>query len=300
MSDTGSTRAKPLLVLGACLAGAAASFVGGVALFAYCATRPPRRRRQAKAIDDLICEDVEFPASDGTPLRGWFLPAARPRAAILLCHGYRGNREHLIPHARFLRAAGYSCLLFDFRAAGESKGSVCTFGYVEALDVRGAIHFLLHREDTSDLPIGGLGLSMGGVALMMAAQSAPELRAVVAEGIYPSLGQAIARRCQLMFGRMGTLVEPIVMEVVRRQIGAHPNEISPLSISAQLQDFPTLFIHAGADRFLDDEHAEAFLDRAAGPKALWRSGDASHCRAVEADPETYASQVLEFFSAHGL
>ena len=62
--------------------------------------------------------------------------------------------------ARTLHQAGFATVLFDFRAQGESRGNLCTFGYLEALDVRGAVRYLQERPDTAGLPIAGLGLSI--------------------------------------------------------------------------------------------------------------------------------------------
>jgi fermentation-respiration switch protein FrsA (DUF1100 family) len=147
--------------------------------------------------------------------------------------------------------------------------------------------------------MAGLGLSMGAVALILAAAEAPDLRAVVADGMYPSLTQAIARRCDLLFGPMGPLARQVVNHVVRRQFGVDPAAIAPLDLVAELEDRPTLYIHSDRDIYVDVAHAEAFLDRSLEPKALWRS-NARHCRAIEADPEGYARQVLDFLAEHGL
>jgi alpha-beta hydrolase superfamily lysophospholipase len=278
----------------------ALAVAGGTALFAHLALRPWRRRR-AEGMEELPHEAVRFPALDGTPLRGTFVPAVGvPRGVVILCHGYLMRRRGLVPYARFLRAAGYSCLLFDFRAWGESEGDLCTLGFQEKLDVRGAVGYLRGREDTRDLPVAGFGLSMGGVALILAAAEEPELRAIVADGIYPSLAQAIARRCELVFGPAARLAEPIVNGVIRRQLGADPAAVDVLSAVAQLDDRPTFFIHADRDIYLTPEDAEALLAHSSEPKALWRVANAPHCRAFKADPRGYERQVLHFLAAHGL
>jgi uncharacterized protein len=281
-------------------AAIAAAFVGGLALFTHGALRPPRKRRRMGDPDDLPFVDIAFEALDGVRLHGWYVPAPEARAVVLLCHGYLGNREGMVPHARFLHAAGYSILLFDFRAQGESRGNLCTFGYREALDVRGAVRYVRDREDTHDLPIAGLGLSMGAVALVMAAPDTPELKAIVADGMYPNLAQAISRRCDRLFGPVSRLAQPIVTYFVTRELGARPEDVSPLVTAAQLEDHPVLFIHADEDIYLTPEHAAALHDGHAGPKALWRAATAPHIRGLRVEPEAYARQVLDFFAEHGI
>ena len=48
----------------------------------------------------------------------------------------------MVDRALFLRDAGYSVLLIDFQATGESPGDVITFGWRERLDVLAAVDFL--------------------------------------------------------------------------------------------------------------------------------------------------------------
>jgi alpha/beta superfamily hydrolase len=62
----------------------------------------------------------------------------------------------MVDRALFLRDAGYSVLLIDFQATGESPGDVITFGWRERLDVLAAVDFLRRA-----LP-GGVGAETCG------------------------------------------------------------------------------------------------------------------------------------------
>lgn len=48
----------------------------------------------------------------------------------------------MLDRARFLSAAGFAVLLFDFQAHGESPGEHITFGYLESRDAQAAVEFL--------------------------------------------------------------------------------------------------------------------------------------------------------------
>src|SRR5580698_7382928 len=85
---------------------------------------------------DLPIRSVDFDGVEGARLRGWFLPADRPRAVVVLMHGVRANRLQMLDRARFLHRAGYAVLLYDSRAHGESTGRAITFGYLESRDAR--------------------------------------------------------------------------------------------------------------------------------------------------------------------
>jgi pimeloyl-ACP methyl ester carboxylesterase len=69
-------------------------------------------------------------------LKGWLLPGRRDGGAVLLLHGVRASRLDMLGRARFLHAQGYTVMLFDSRAHGESGGQRITFGYLESLGPR--------------------------------------------------------------------------------------------------------------------------------------------------------------------
>ena len=79
-------------------------------------------------------------------------------------HGYGHSRAQLLPHADFLHQAGFSVLLFDFRAHGRSAGTITTFGFLERWDVLGAVKFLQDRQIHR---IGLLGFSLGGISAIL-------------------------------------------------------------------------------------------------------------------------------------
>src|ERR1043166_9488396 len=89
---------------------------------------------------DLAGRKIEFPGAEGATLRGWFVPSHAHRGTILLMHGVRSNRRQMLDRAQFLHRAGYSVLLFDSRAHGESGGNAITFGYLESRDARSEEH----------------------------------------------------------------------------------------------------------------------------------------------------------------
>ena len=56
-------------------------------------------------------------------LSGWFIAGRPGGGAVVLMHGVRGNRLAMLRRARLLHAEGFSVLLFDFQAHGESTGA---------------------------------------------------------------------------------------------------------------------------------------------------------------------------------
>jgi alpha-beta hydrolase superfamily lysophospholipase len=66
-----------------------------------------------------------------------------------MAHAVRADRRSMLGRAEFLHRAGYSVLLFDAQAHGESPGDRITFGYLEALDAAAAVSFAVARDPDS-------------------------------------------------------------------------------------------------------------------------------------------------------
>ncbi len=142
-------------------------------------------------------EHVTFDSTDGIPLDAWWVPAVWPgkigsnppadwgKRTVILCHGLGSNKANELIVARDLPTHGYNVLAFDFRAHGSSGGQISTFGALEKNDVLGAVHWArdMHRRQCRQL--FGLGVSMGGAALIgAAADPSEEGRAIDAVAVY--------------------------------------------------------------------------------------------------------------------
>jgi hypothetical protein len=77
----------------------------------------------------FVRRDVEFPALDGTVLRGWvYLPeGAAPDApvpGVVMAHGFSATKEMGVEQmADALAAAGFAVLAYDHRNLGSSAGA---------------------------------------------------------------------------------------------------------------------------------------------------------------------------------
>ena len=94
---------------------------------------------------NLPIEIVEISKGDDGLTHGWFLQGQLDKAGILLLHGVGANRVEMLDRARFLFSAGYSVLLIDMQAHGETIGDHITFGVLESIDVHSSIEYLRNR-----------------------------------------------------------------------------------------------------------------------------------------------------------
>jgi len=111
----------------------------------------------------------------------------------------------MLGRARFLTRAGYSTLLIDFQATGESPGEAITFGWRERFDVLASVRYLNARLPGE--PVGIVAVSLGGAATLLATPLL-EIRAAVLEAVYPSIERAVANRLRMRLGALGPAVSP--------------------------------------------------------------------------------------------
>src|SRR5688500_14783258 len=118
-------------------------------------------------------QSIDLITDDRIRLSAWYTPP-KNGAVILLAHGYGDNRPEWV-HA-LLAKKKYGVLAWDARAHGESEGNISTIGYLEVLDVKAALDYVLAQTDVEH--IGAWGGSMGGATIIRAAAQFPQIEAV--------------------------------------------------------------------------------------------------------------------------
>jgi pimeloyl-ACP methyl ester carboxylesterase len=212
----------------------------------------------------LAFEDVQFPAWDGSTLRGWFVPAARgsgddepPPATVVLTHGGGRDRRAWLRHLPFLHAAGFDALLFDLRGHGASDGLGfgLSHGIREHEDVLAAVAFA--RTARAARVVIVCGTSVGGASCIVAAartkldhvsdrSALPRIDGVLAENPFSSLSSLIGglvshtvfwhgacRESRALYAALWpvmrttqALVSRIVLRDLRRQMRANALAVS--------------------------------------------------------------------------
>jgi pimeloyl-ACP methyl ester carboxylesterase len=238
-------------------------------------------------------EDVSLTASDGTPLRAWWVPAENSDTVAVFSHGYLMNRCELVPEAFHLWKMGISCVMLDLRVHGRSGGKVCTLGVKERLDVRAAVEFA--RSRIPDAKVVLIGSSMGSVASAMALAEDPSLAdGLVLDSAYARMDRAILGWWRLLGGKpMAAFLWPTTL------LGWPMTRINPFrfDLSKELPKIgekPILFIHGREDQLAMPSEAERNFAAACGPKRfVWFEGcDHTEGRWQQAD--RYREAVLHF------
>ena len=252
----------------------------------------PVQRRIGKPPADLNAEPVTFASDSCANVHGWWCPIQNARGTVLLLPGIRANRLSMVGRARFLHGAGFSVLLIDFQATGETKGDHITFGWKESRDVLAAIHFVRQIDATDRVAI--VGSSLGGVAALLAI---PPLKvdALVLEEVYPTIEIATRNRMENYLGVVGRILTPVLLNQLQWRLGIAASQLRPLDHIANVE-CPVLIISGEKDRNTRPSDTRMLVERARSPKQVWFVPNAGHVDLHRAAREEYETRVLAFLA----
>ncbi len=217
-------------------------------------------------------EPITFTSSDQETLSGWLVPAGNSDKGIVLLHGYGGTRLQMVPCARFGREMGFTVLLYDARACGESTGDHISFGYSERQDLIAAVKVLKERGCKD---IACLGVSQGGATILFAADALPELKCVICESVYDEMEHAVDRRLRHYTMLPGWLGASLLVPFAERRIGLSIDDVKPVNHIGKLR-CPIFIISGECDDKTRPEDTQRLYDAAHEPKELWMIPDARH------------------------
>jgi uncharacterized protein len=243
--------------------------------------------------------DLVATAPDGVILRGWKVRAAHLNGEwVLLLHGRSQNRLSMMGYAKLLLTSGYSVVMMDARAHGESGGTISTYGHVERYDVKAVMDALTAGESVDHAY--ALGESMGAAVALQAAAVDPRIEGVIAEGAFRNLHEVIfdyaGLRWNAFLGK--TIFRPVAMLAVHeaeQKGGFRFDDVSPEASVAERR-FPVMLISGLRDHNIPKRHAEAIYHAACGPKELWLVPRAQHQGALQTAPQEFQQRVLRFLS----
>ena len=125
-----------------------------------------------------------------------FTPKILPAPAILLAHGFGGNKDSVASEAVALQNAGYVVLTWSARGFGSSTGSISMNApNAEIADISKLVDYLatikdVRKRDSQPL-VGISGSSYGGAAALMAAGLDHRIKAVAANITWNNLNTVL-------------------------------------------------------------------------------------------------------------
>ena len=241
---------------------------------------------------DFPAETIEIASDSGATLAAWHLPVHQSTATVILFHAIRQDRRAMVGRARILNHSGYSTLLVDLQAHGESQGDYITAGYLEQNDVLAAVEYV--RENSPGQKIGVIGRSLGGASTLFAN---PTIDVLVIESVYPNLSSAVSNRIKMRLGPLHHFITPLMLMQLNLRLGISPQQLRPVDHIGSVQ-CPILIASGTDDRHTTLEETRQMYDAALEPKKLVVFEGAGHIDLFAHDPETYTNEIIHFIDAN--
>lgn len=195
----------------------------------------------------LRYETVSLETHDGVKLSAWFIPAEKPRGAVLFCHGNGGNISHRLDNIRIFYRLNLSVFLFDYRGFGQSEGKPTEAGTY--LDASAAWDYLLQNKNYAPEKTIIYGESLGGaVAAWLAQGRAPG--ALVLASAFTSVPE--------MASKLYPFLPVKLLSRFSYNTKAYLQKVS----------CPVLVVHSPEDEIVPYSHGLELFDAAKDPRAF--------------------------------
>lgn len=240
-------------------------------------------------------ERVNFAGSQGTDLAARLdLPEGAPIAGAVFAHCFTCSKESLAASriSRALAKRGFAVLRFDFTGLGGSGGDFANTSFTSNVeDLVAATGVLRARGLASSLLVGH---SLGGAAVLAAANRIPDVRAVATIGapaepahVTHHFGESLDKIAAdgvaevSIGGRNFKIGQGFVADVAAQRLEDHIRNLRR----------PLLVLHAPRDEVVGIENASRIFAAAKHPKSFVSLDDADHLitRMEDAD---YVAGVL--------
>ena len=219
---------------------------------------------------DLVFRQIWIPTAGKKRLFGWFLPAGRPAATLVMIHGWGGNSEFLLPLAELFVGAGLNVLLVDSRNHGRSDSEGHSSLVKFAADLGSAVDWAKQQSDHAG-PVALCGHSLGGGAALLAAADRDDIAAVISLATFAHPTDMMRRFMKQ--GHVPDLIAPAVLRYVEFLIGRRYDEIAPINTVCRVA-CPVLMVHGRSDRTVPMADMESIRKKCEGhpPEFLFIPG----------------------------
>jgi pimeloyl-ACP methyl ester carboxylesterase/ribosomal protein S18 acetylase RimI-like enzyme len=178
----------------------------------------------------------------------------------LLLHGIPGvEKNYDLAYA--LRGAGWNVLAFHYRGCWGSEGNYSLPGIVD--DIAAALDYLSAHPAVDTRRLAGVGLSLGGWGVVMAAAYDERLRAIV------SMNPLVDPNTRPLVDAEAAEFASMLNGITPAEVQAQYLALTPLpQVAGKLAGRPTLLLTGDADELFPPSHIQPLAD--AMPFAEWR------------------------------
>ena len=238
-------------------------------------------------------EDVSFKTQDNLLLKGWLFEPKRQKV-IIFVSGILDNRTNAgyygIILSRELLEKGYSVLLYDTRARGESQGNIR--GKNEQLDVIAAVDFL-KQKGFSAKNIGIISFSSGAASTLMAIDKINDIGPVIVDSA-PAVFKTVIDNVLINEQHIPQFLMPGVYFMTKQVFGVDISSMRPIDYLSKVPSRTFLFLHCVNDTSVPPENSKELLSKSNPKSKLVLFPMGGHIETYKKNPDLYRKEVFGF------
>lgn len=249
-----------------------------------------------QVLSSFSYEDCFTKSFDGLLLHARYLKGTPGMPLVICCHGYRSAAfKDFCGGGPVLHEKGFSLLLIDERAHGQSEGHTISFGVNERQDVLSWISYV-NEHCGAETGIFLYGISMGAATVLMASElSLPEnVKGILADCGYSSPQAIIRKVCTDR--HVPVAMAPLIF--LSAKVFGHFDPAASEAVKAvRRSPVPIVILHGLSDDFVPHFMGDEIKNSAPEKISLYKFPDAGHALCFMVDTERYIGIVDSFIAS---
>ena len=248
-------------------------------------------------VDKQEKEDLYIHSKDNLKLHGMFIPNKNNKKIMILSHGYGSTPERdIYSSCSEYYNMGFSLLIIDLRACGESEGKWFTFGYHEHEDLALWVKYIHKNYKNSEIIIGGV--SLGATIALMTPNINKHVDGIIADSGYVNAYEQVGYIISYFF-HMPKLFMPMVNVYYKWFLHVNLRWVDTVNSLKNIK-IPILFIHGIDDEFVLIDNTITNYNSYKGKKEKLFVNYATHGASYLYDRNAYVETIKKFLKKHGL
>ena len=234
-------------------------------------------------------------SDDGLKLHGTWFPQGNCKKVVICFHGYtsQGMKDYIGLSGYYLNQ-GYSMLLVDERAHGQSEGTHIGFGCLDRKDALKWIDWVIETcgEDTEILLHG---TSMGGATVLMTSglNLPKQVKGIVSDCAFTSPKEVFSHVLKSRY-HMPAFPTMQIADFMNRRLSGYGLDECNAAREVKKAKVPILLIHGSGDTFVPCSMCETINENCASPKKKLIIEGAAHAECYYKDTDAYEHALTEF------
>uniref|UniRef100_UPI00405732EF alpha/beta hydrolase n=1 Tax=Acetatifactor sp. TaxID=1872090 RepID=UPI00405732EF len=240
-------------------------------------------------------EDVWVTSHDGLKLHATWFPQKEKKKVVICFHGYtsKGMSDYIGLSGYYL-PKGYSMLLVDERAHGESEGKYIGFGCLDRKDALKWMEWVLETCG-EDVEILLHGTSMGGATVLMSSslELPVQVKGIISDCAFTSPKEVFTHVLKNMIHLPAFPMMQLSDFFNRKLAGYGLNECNAAE-EVKNAKRPILVIHGTGDTFVPCSMCDTIYENIVSSKQKMIIEGAAHAECYYKDTDAYEQALDEF------